>query len=348
MKNKEYMTRVKKYHENSKNNSNLENENSLKKSETRQKKQLDVEKKEKSLKIKQANEKTLEELNDIEDKKTNPLLKKILISCLGIFIILIIYMMFIEPSLISIKEYKIESSTLASSFHGMKIVQISDIHYGTTINKKQLDKVVKKVNEVKPDIIVFTGDLINKNIVTTDEIIQELKDGLSKMNANLYKYAIYGNEDMKNDKFEEIMNDSNFKILDNESTLLYYKDNIPIVITGFSSAISDPDYSLLDNKVNEIDVSNCYKLVLSHEPDSIDEIAKYNPDLVLSGHSLGGLIKLPLFKPLFLDTGAKKYYDSEYIIDGTSLFVSNGLGTSGLNIRLGNKPSINLYRLYSY
>lgn len=281
-----------------------------------------------------------------EIEKKHPLLTKILLIAIVFILLFIGYISFIGTSIFETKEYKVESSILPEAFHGLKIVQLSDIHYGTTINKKQLDKIVERINNIKPDIIVFTGDLIDKNISTTEEIKEELISSLSNLECSLYKYAIYGNEDYENNVYEEIMNSSNFTLLDNESILLYYKENTPIEITGFNSMETNPNYTILTNPVEETDTSTFYKIVLTHEPDSIDKFINYKPNLVLSGHSLGGLIKLPFIKPLFLENGSTKYYEDYYKINETDFYISNGLGTSGINARFNNHPSISLFRLY--
>lgn len=285
------------------------------------------------------------EINEENDEKSSSL-KKILGIIIIIGLLVISYACFIEPAMLEVKEYKVESKVLPDTFHGLKIVQFSDVHYGTTINKKQLDKVVSKINQLKPDIIVFTGDLIDKNIVTTEEIENEIIESLTNLECTLYKYAIYGNEDILNEKYKDIITKADFKLLDDESTLLYYKGNVPILVTGFNSMETNPNYTILTNLVDNQDTSAYYKIVLSHEPDSFEKYSIYKPNLVLSGHSLGGLIKLPLLKPMFLNEGAKKYYEDYYSIDNTDLFVSSGLGTQGINARFNNSPSINLFRLY--
>lgn len=281
-----------------------------------------------------------------EETKDHPLLKKFIIIFIIILIILIAYCHISATSIIDVKEYKVEAQNIPDSFHGLKIIQFSDLHYGTTINKKQLDKIINKINDLKPDIIFFTGDLIDKNITTTPEIIEELKSSLSNLECSLYKYAIYGNEDNSNDNYEDIITSSGFTLLNNESTLLYYKDSTPILITGYNTINTNPNYTVITNPIEEIDPSNLYKIVLTHEPDSIDNFILYNPNLVLSGHSLGGTINIPFIKPLFLQDNAKKYYQDFYQIDNTKLYISNGLGTSGINGRFNNNPSINLYRIY--
>lgn len=281
-----------------------------------------------------------------KEKKEHPVLKKILLTISSILILIILYSTLIGTRIIDINEYKVESPSLPESFHGIKIIHFSDIHYGTTINKKQLDNIVKKINNLKPDIIFFTGDLIDKNIKIDKETTNELIESLNKLECSLYKYAIYGDEDLSNNSYKEIITNSNFTLLENTSTLLYYKNQTPIEITGYNPTITSPNYTILTDIIEEQDTTNYYKIVLTHEPDSIDKFINYNPNLVLSGHSLGGVINIPFTKPLFLPKNSQKYYKDYYKINNTELFISNGLGTSGINARLNNHPSINLYRLY--
>lgn len=287
---------------------------------------------------------TVIEETEEDTKKEHPILNKILIISIILTISIISYAALIEPNIIITKEYKIENTKLPDTFNGLKIVQFSDIHYGNTINKKQLDKIVDKINNLKPDVILFTGDLISKDLSINDTIKEEITDSLKKLECTLYKYAIYGDED--NETFKEIMDETNFITLNNETKLLYYKSNTPISISGLAPN-NNQNYSILNASVDEKEIINLFKIVLVHEPDTIENITRYYPQIVMSGHTMGGLIKLPGLKPLFLPETANNYYEPHYTIDETNLYVSNGLGTSSINARLNNFPSINLYRLYT-
>ena len=176
-----------------------------------------------------------------EEQKEHPLLKKIIIISILIIVLSITYINIIGTKVIEVKEYKIDSLNLPTSFDGFKVIQISDIHYGTTINNKELNNMVKKINELKPDIILFTGDLIDKNININDTTKEEIIEILSRLECTQYKYAIYGDQDYSNDNYENIMTESDFILLDNESTLLYYKDKTPIMITGISPIDTTPN-----------------------------------------------------------------------------------------------------------
>ena len=285
------------------------------------------------------------ETEEVEEESSHPLLFKTILIISFLIILILIYSFLICPKIFKTNEYKVESSLLPENFNGLKIIQLADIHYGTTVNKEQLNKIVKNINILKPDIIVFTGDLIDKNISPTEDIKKEIIDSLGALNASLYKYAVYGNED-KEEYYEEIMNNINFTILKNEGKLLFYKGTQPIEIIGFNTIETNPDYSIISNPVDEIDTSNLYKIIITHESNAVDSLMTYNPDLILTSSTLGGVIKLPFIKPLVLNEYNNKYYEEHYTINTTEVYVSNGLGTTTINARFNNNPSINFYRLY--
>lgn len=317
----------------------------VKKSRSDRYKVAEVKEKEKVTKTKTIKKKVKpkKEKEEIEEKEFNPILKKILIFLIIIIVLFISYSMFIEPNLLNVKEYKLESNKISTNFHGTKIIQFSDLNYGTYFTEKDLIKLVDKINELKPEVLLFNGNLIDSNIKLDENNTKILIKELSRIDYPLYKYAVYGTNDY-NQTFEHIMNESGFTILDNESTLLYYKDEIPIVLYGFNLNKKEIDYNILNEPIDEIDTTKFYKIVLSHSPNVIDNLKSHNPDLVLSGSTLGGLIDLEFTKPLFLNE--TKYFEDHYKINKTNLYISNGLGTSNINMRFNNVPSFNFFRLY--
>ena len=291
-------------------------------------------------------EEKIEETIEEEEKKES-ILKKIIIRLFILIILIAIYSIYIEPKLLfKVNEYGIYTNKIDDKMNGLKIVEIADIHYGTTINKKELYRVIKKINLLKPDIIVYTGDLYDKNLNLTNKSINDIKKIFNKLNTTTYKYAIYGDNDYKyKDKYISLMNNINFTILDNNSTLLFLDSNTPIEIIGINK-YDKKDYSFINNPIDEIDTSKIYKIVLDHEVDNIDNYINYKPDLILTSHSLGGLINIPFIGRIINDEGAKKYKENYTKIDTTKIYNSNGLGTSNIKIRFNNIPSINFYRIY--
>lgn len=278
-----------------------------------------------------------------KEKKNMTILK--IIICLLIFVtILILYARFIGTKGLFVKEYTIEDN-IPSNFDGLKIVHISDIHYGRTTKENELKKLVEKVNILNPDIIVITGDILDKNLEIEDskEILTKY---LKEMNAKIGKYAISGNHDLKYDYWKDIITDSDFKNLNNTFETIYYDGYDSIVLAGLSSYFDkqNTEEKLKDyhDFISQNEIK--YKILLIHEPDTIDEINE-DFDLILAGHSHNGQVRLPLIGAIILPKGSKRYYDEYYEVKNAKLYISSGVGTSGLPLRLLNHPSINFYRI---
>lgn len=284
-----------------------------------------------------------------EEKKKHPIIKFIIIFILIIAAILL-YSKFIATKGLVTKEYKITSSSIQDNFHGFKIVHISDVHYGRTTDKKDLNNMVKEVNLLKPDIVVLTGDLIDRDTKLDDALKGEISEALSSINANVGKYAISGNHDSNFSEWGSIINDSGFKNLNDTYELIYNDGYTPILLAGLSSNLNNQvDITERYNKIleysNNENIKELYKILLIHEPDYINNIDYSNFNLILAGHSHNGQVRLPFIGGIILPNGAKKYYKENYKINNTDLYISSGIGTSGISFRLFNKPSINFYRL---
>lgn len=248
--------------------------------------------------------------------------------------LLSIYAYYIEPYNLKIKEYKVESNRLPSNFNGYKIIHISDIKYGSTTNINIIKDMVNNINKLKPNLIIFTGDLLSKNISTEEQ--ETLINELNKINSKYNLYYVNGDKDKE--LTDKILSKTSFKKLSNEQIKIYYNDKTPITLTGLDKDLN------LDNLFNEEDKT--YNIVLSHYPDNFYKINN-NIDLYLAGHSLGGQIRLPFIGSIYKFKNAKKLTDSYYQINNTEIHISNGIGTTKLPIRLLNSPSINFYRLYT-
>ena len=278
-------------------------------------------------------------------------MKKIVRFFLIIFLLItitIIYARYGGISGLITKEYKIESSLIGEDFDGLKVVHFSDLHYLRVTNNDKLKEIVDEINLIKPDIVFFTGDLIDKDFTLTDKDKDDLINGLSSIKAKYGKYAVLGNHDyVKNiEIFKDIYSNSNFNLLQNSYDIIYSSNNDKLFIGG----VDNYSYNEADiNKVMEYFNDNSdisYKIILVHEPDYIDNIlTSYNVNLVLAGHSHNGQINIPYIKNFFLPYGSRKYYENYYKVNDTDLYISSGIGESSVNFRLFNKPSINFYRI---
>ncbi len=277
-------------------------------------------------------------------------MKKIFKWVLIIFVVIfmtIIYARYIGTLGLETKEYTINDGSIPIDFDGLKIVHFSDLHYNRAINTKKINEIIDEINLINPDIVVFTGDLIDKDVILKDKDYEDLAKLLSKINTKYGKYAIAGNHDISNiEKVIDIYSNSNFKFLDNDYDIIYSKGNEKIFIGGLNSVSEkkdDIDKMMSYFKDNEEEI---FKIILIHEPDIADTIVKdYSVNLILAGHSHNGQVRLPIVGPIYTPSYAKNYYDNYYNLDGTNLYISSGIGVSTVNYRLFNHPSINFYRI---
>lgn len=268
-------------------------------------------------------------------------MKRLLCILILVVSLMYLYARYIEPNNLKANEYSISSETLPDSYNNFKIVQFSDLLYNNDYNKKNIDELIKKINEYNPDLVIFNGNLISNNYQINDEDKSYLEEKLNEINANINKIAIYGSNDEEN-TYQEIMNNSNFIILNNSSKYIFYKSDYPIEITNITD-FSNIDSTLLIDE----NITPCFYIYLLQKPDDIENILATNldVDLLLSGYSLGGIVNLPFIGPLMKKDGAKTYINGYYKVDGYNLYVNNGIGVNNYKIRLFNTPSINLYRL---
>lgn len=285
-----------------------------------------------------------------EEKKSNKM-KNVLIVFLLILVGIVLWARYISTSGLKVKEYAIVNEKIPQSFNGFKIIQFSDLHFGRVVTEKTLQNLVNKINELKPQIVIFTGDLVDKDTPINDKKQELITNYLSKIDSEIAKYAIKGNHDYYNNiPYAQIMENAGFELLDNNSTFLYYNSSNPIIITGLPSSLQDfPDYK----KATEIlaltseEQIKYFNLVITHEPDQIKDLGEYSIDMMIAGHSHNGQIRIPFIGAVVKSIGSKTYYEEFYQVNNTALYISSGIGVSTYNYRFLNKPSINLYRLYN-
>lgn len=284
--------------------------------------------------------------------------KKLVIALIVVFILIvtiILYSRYIGTTGLIIKEYKITNSKVPSSFYGFKIVHLSDVHYGRTIYKKELKKVVDHINLLKPDIVVLTGDLLDSETVISKDDMADITKELKRINSTIGKFAITGEHDYNMKEWSTIIKNSNFINLNDTYELIYKDGYEPILLAGLSTnlkgtknakdKISPINEYISSLSETDIQYPPAYKILLMHEPDYIEDITYKNYDLILAGHSHNGQVRFPFMGAIIKPKGSIQYYDEYYQLNHTDFYISSGLGTMKYDFRLFNRPSINFYRL---
>lgn len=279
---------------------------------------------------------------------------KILKRILVVFILLILaaagcvyYAFKIEPFRVTVNDFALNEEK-AGREH-IKIVQISDLHIKADFTYKNLDKVIKKVNAQNPDIVIFTGDLYDNYAIYRDD--ENVAAALNKIDAAYDKIAIWGNRDYGGGAertYASVMKDAGFTLLKNENHHVTLDNGKTVMFTGLDDALLG--YPIMPDGTDNAD----YKMLLSHEPDNVDNFLDYSYDIALSGHSHGGQINVP-FLPFINEMALKatalssKYSGGMYSFDDGAieqLYVNTGIGTTHISARFGVVPEVTLFHVY--
>lgn len=282
------------------------------------------------------------------------LLKNLKITKIVLCILLTLFIIFCGVTVwgnitLSVEHIEIETDKLSSDFNGYKIAHISDYH--NTKNNFLTDAVINSLKEEKPDIIVLTGDLVDCR--KTD--IKKGLDFVSQIIEFAPVYYVTGNHECNisiddQSAFDNMLSDLKslgVTVLRNEQTQIELSNDESLNIFG----INDPYFhcenasqvawateklcSSLDVKKNE------FNILLAHHPEQLEIYAKYNFDLVFSGHAHGGQARLFGIGFIAPDQGFFPEYTSGIYKEAeTTLIVSRGIGNSIAPVRIFDRPHL--------
>lgn len=287
------------------------------------------------------NEEISRKIDEEERKRKSLKILKILsfifIPLFVLFSISYVSLRFIGNIGIVVKEYPFYNMKITDDFHGVKVVQFSDVHFGVFTEDEKIDELIKLINNTNPDIVVFTGDLVDVNYAVNLTDQEYLISSFKEIKATVGKYAIKGEED--GDSFDTIFNNSGFEILNNEIRKVYINDSYINLIAV------DDNYDVYSTLLSDYDGSK-FSIAITHFSDNSDNIVDvFAPDIILAGNSHNGQVRIPFIGPMMKRIGSKKYIDSYYKINDTELYISSGIGNTKYNMRLFSHPSINFFRL---
>jgi predicted MPP superfamily phosphohydrolase len=251
-----------------------------------------------------------------------------------------VYAFGIEPHWIDITHETISLSTLPKSFIGTRIVHISDLHLGFYMDTDDLIELVLQIQQLQPDLLCFTGDLVDHDPAISLAAIPYLK----KLQAPLGKFAVLGNHDYQRNAavVTQSLTKGGFQVLNNSHRILR-KHTDQIAIIGVEDQLmGQPNLA----KACE-GLSKTCSILLSHCPDFAEEITSFPIGLQLSGHSHGGQVRLPFVGHLMTPTYAKKYVEGLYQMEENELqvYVNRGIGTTILPVRFFCRPQISVIEL---
>lgn len=262
---------------------------------------------------------------------------------------------------IEVSKRTVESVFLPENFNDFRIVQVSDLQ-SQKFGENQQD-LIKEVRRAKPDIIVITGDLIDRNH-TDFRLAMQAVEGLNDLAPVFY---VNGNHELKVDQeklkdfYEEMESMGVHILLDNNKKVKRGQEYINIA--GLSEqtvlGIKEMTWELGEDYGREIlaesvrlllaETDESYTILLSHEPQYIKEYAAGKPNLVFCGHAHGGQFRLPNGQGLFSPGQGilPKLTEGVHVCEDTVMVISRGLGNSIFPFRLNNRPEIVLTILKS-
>lgn len=257
-----------------------------------------------------------------------------------------------------VKRVKLNFDNLPAGFKGLKVVQISDIHSGSFTNKEAVEKGIEKILSLNPDLILFTGDLVNDRASE----MQEYMDIFSRLKAPMGVYSIFGNHDYGDyvrwpdegitkeqnlENLKQVHASMGWRLLMNEHVELQRNgDKIALLgIENWSAKARFPKHGRLDLAHKGTD-KYPFKILMSHDPSHWDAqvLPGYKDiDLVLSGHTHGMQfgVQIPGFQWSPVQYMYKQW-DGLYESDRQKLYVNPGFGFIGYPGRVGILPEITL------
>ncbi len=292
---------------------------------------------------------------------------------------------FIEPNLLSVNKLDVSIDGLCSGLSGLKILQLSDLHWDAHFSDAFKQKILFKIEQLQPDLIIFTGDfLIQSRLEKPESLLQFL----NSLKAKYGCYAVLGNHDYANyvtinatgdydvpdqhatthisngfkrlfnsvaltkkisqkaqqtqihEKLVDLLKHSPFRLLHNSSELLS--------INGCQLNICGVGEYTLGRSLPDEAFKNYNKdypgIVLAHNPDSIPALLNYPGELILSGHTHGGQINLPIIWKKFTRLENPQFKRGLKKIAGKMIYINRGVG-SGLQFRWFSPPELTLFTL---
>lgn len=263
-----------------------------------------------------------------------------LVSVIIFFTLVMIVYCFAENNWIEVEHIKINISNLPKELNGLKIAHISDVHLskeGTNI-----DNIVSSVKHEKPDIIVMTGDIIDKSADLKTCGLDKLCKGLSEITKT---YAVTGNHELWNnnvDKWTSILTENNVKVIDNKVET-YTKNNKSIAIVGLSDG----------NEYKQVDINDIPIILLAHRPELFvssysSDLNSIKPNIVFCGHAHGGQFRIPIINKGVIAPNQglfPKYTSGLYTNNNVNMLVSRGLGNSIIPVRINDRPHLPIIEL---
>jgi len=259
--------------------------------------------------------------------------KRVLAVCMGLTVLSLGGVAWLEAHNLGVTRLDIPLRGLPSEMDGFTVVQLSDLHYGMLTENGKLSRVMERVNELKPDLIVITGDLVDEGVSHMEDMAQPLRQLKSRHGV----LAITGNHEYYAgvNRAVEIMKSAGIEVLRNEMKVLPSGLQFLGVDDPTESGRMGEPAGDLEKQLSRLDRGKP-SILLYHQPIHFELAASYGVGLQLSGHTHGG----QLYPIIYLSRMIYPRTPGLHQIGESKMYVSRGAGTWGPPMRLGSPPEI--------
>lgn len=252
---------------------------------------------------------------------------------------------------LQITQRTVELKRLSPALDGLRIAQVSDIHYEQYTEPSFVRHVVDQVNRLAPDLVVLTGDYVSEGPMPqafgakSSYPCAEILSGITCPQ----RWSVLGNHDTRTNPtmVTDALETYGLPVLANKH-IPFERDGARVWIAGVKDiGLSDPDLHLAAPR--GLQTANEPVVLLAHEPDYADKVVKHGGvDLMLSGHTHGGQVRLPMIGALYTPPLGRKYIEGLFHLQNDlQLYVNRGIGTVGVPFRLDCRPELTLITLRS-
>jgi len=257
-----------------------------------------------------------------------------------------------EPNRPRLVRIEIPLSRLARALDGFTIVQLSDFHYDPYFSVVPIERAVRISNDLSPDLVVLTGDFVSVPALGGAKTARKAAEQavpcvqiLQALRARHGVWSVLGNHDAFSDPqhIEAALQRGGIPVLRN-AAIPVEREGRKLWLAGVEDVLrGDADLSEALRGIPSGDPI----VLLAHEPDFADLVARYPVDLQLSGHSHGGQVRFPLVGAIYLPPLGRKYPLGLRQIDRLTLYTNVGLGTLQIPVRWNCSPEVTLITLRS-
>jgi uncharacterized protein len=264
------------------------------------------------------------------------IIKLLWISIISIILVDVFFLYcYLETRWIKINRIEIKSDAIPKSFNGKHIVFISDVHHGPFLSIERVANLVKQINNLNPDIIILGGDYVHRDA----KFIKPFFDEIYKLKPKIGIYAVLGNHDhwQGAELTRNLLHRNEIFDCDNKSFWVKI-GNDSIKIGGVGDYWEDEQ--ILDSTIFDVKKSD-FCILISHNPDYLENMKTDKIDLTLSGHTHGGQMTLfGLWAPILPSEYGQKYRYGLKTFGTMKSYITSGIGTITPPLRFFCRPEI--------